>query len=108
VTTARRQLDLAMTEAQWQRTITDLAETLGWLVYHTYDSRRSEPGFPDLVLVRAGDRVVFAEIKRETGRLTDDQAQWWWALERAGAEIYVWRPSDWPQVEQTLTRRGGP
>ena len=23
----------------------------GWMVYHTYDSRRSTAGFPDLVLV---------------------------------------------------------
>lgn len=103
MTTARRQLDLAMSEAQWQRTITDLAETFGWLVYHAYDSRRSEPGFPDLCLVR--DRVIFAEIKRQHGRLTDDQARWWWALEQAGAEAYVWRPSDWPEVERTLRER---
>ncbi len=100
---ARQQLDLAMTEAQWQRTITDLAETLGWLVYHTYDSRRSQPGFPDLCLVR--DRIVFVEVKREHGRLTDDQARWWLALERASAEAHVWRPSDWPEVQVALKSR---
>jgi VRR-NUC domain len=103
---ARQTLDLAMTEKTWQQTIIDLAHTLGWLTYHTHDSRRSQPGFPDLVLVR--DRIIFVELKSERGKLTADQEKWGWALYDAGAEIYDWRPSDWPQVKRILTRRGQP
>jgi hypothetical protein len=43
---------VAIREADFQATIVETARTLGWLIYHTHDSRRSSPGFPDLVLVR--------------------------------------------------------
>lgn len=106
MTSARRTLDLAMSEAQWQATVLDLAHTLSWLTYHTHDSRRSPFGFPDLVMVR--DRVIFAELKAQRGTLTDDQWSWLATLRSAGAEMYVWRPRDWDEVERTLTRRGEP
>ena len=47
-------------EKQVQSAILDVARLLGWRVYHTFDSRKSEAGFPDLVLVR--DRVIYAEF----------------------------------------------
>ncbi len=100
MTTARRTLDLTMNEAEWQRTVTDLARTLGYLIYHTQDSRRSASGFPDLVLVR--DRVIFAELKTERGRMTGAQHWWVSTLRVARAEVYVWRPSDYDMVERTL------
>ena len=66
------------TEKQWQATVTQLAQTLGWMVYHTHDSRRSEPGFPDLVLAR--DRIVaaYAELKTDkpSSVLSDSQVRW--------------------------------
>ena len=43
-----------MTEKQFMAQVVELAKLKGWLVYHTYDSRRSEPGFPDLCMVRKG------------------------------------------------------
>jgi VRR-NUC domain len=103
---ARQTLDQAMTEKTWQQTIIDLAHTLGWLTYHTHDSRRSQPGFPDLVLVR--DRIVYAELKDMRRRLTTAQFAWLDDLRRAGGEAYVWRPSDWPQAKRILNRRGRP
>lgn len=39
-------------ERDFQAAVMELARLLGWRVYHTWDSRKSEPGFPDLVLVR--------------------------------------------------------
>lgn len=79
-----------MTEAQLQQAVLDLAKYTGWLVYHTYDSRRSAAGFPDLVLVR--ERVVFAELKSDGGRLSRFQKRWIEALLAAGQEVYVWTP----------------
>ncbi len=80
------------------------ARLLRWLVYHTYDSRNSTPGFPDLVLIRP-PRLIVAELKTETGRVTDEQKLW---LENFKAvpmvETYVWRPSDWKKVEAVLQR----
>ena len=73
----------------------------GWLVYHTHDSRRSQPGFPDLVLVK--NRVLFRELKTDKGRLTATQKEWIRALWDAGADIAVWRPADIDDVAHELT-----
>jgi len=83
-----------MTEKKLQGTVVELAQLTGWLCYHTYSSRRSEPGFPDLTLVRR-DRVVFVELKTRTGRLRPAQIQWVEALRATAAEVYVWRPEHW-------------
>lgn len=64
-----------MTERQLLEAIRALAKRLDWLVYHTHDSRRSEPGFPDLVLVRDA-RVIFAELKTQRGRVSPAQDVW--------------------------------
>lgn len=77
-----------------------LAQLRSWLVYHTRDSRRSQPGFPDIVLVKG--RLIFAELKSETGRLTPEQERWLAALRSAGCDVRVWRPSDWQEIEETL------
>lgn len=93
-------------EAQFQRAVVELAQALGWLVYHVPDSRRSAPGFPDLCLLHpARGRYLTAELKRERGRITVDQLVWLEGLRKAGVEAYLWRPSDWPEIEKVLKRR---
>lgn len=93
---------MELTERQWQAQIVEFAETLGWeFIYHTYDSRRSEPGFPDLHMLK-GDRQIVAELKTATGRVTLEQREWMTAYEKVGAEVFLWRPDDWPEVEQVL------
>ncbi len=83
-----------------------LAKTNGWLCYHTHDSRKSEEGFPDVVLVR--DVVIFAELKSRTGKPSHAQAIWLRMLERTHqVEVYLWRPQDMAQVTERLTRRQG-
>lgn len=94
---------LPQTEKAWQAVVLDLARALGWRAYHTHDSRRSAAGFPDLVLVR--DRVIFAELKTATGRLSADQQVWLHELEHAGADVHIWRPSDYDAVVATLRAR---
>jgi hypothetical protein len=88
-------------EKSFQTMVCELARLAGWLVYHTYDSRRSQRGFPDLVLVR-GRRLVFMECKRESGNPTLDQVVWLRDLRATGAECYLVRPSDWCLVERVL------
>lgn len=57
-------------------------------------------GHADLLLAR--ERVVYAECKSEGGRLKKAQVQWLRTMRRAGAEVYVWKPSDRPEVERVL------
>lgn len=94
---------LDITEKEWLEQIRTLAKQLGWYTYHTHRSRRSEPGFPDLVLVR--DRVLFVELKTETGKATDVQADWLARLQLAGANAFLWRPGDLEDAARELTHR---
>lgn len=81
------------------------AELAGWeLVYHTYDSRRSERGFPDLVMVRP-PRLIFAELKMKKGKLTVYQEDWIAGLKRVpDIEVYIWRyPEDIDTIIKVLS-----
>ena len=74
----------SMTERALQQALIDAARYSGWLVYHTYDSRRSEPGFPDLVLVHPTRcELAFIECKGPRGRVSEHQKRWLAALESA-------------------------
>ena len=88
-------------EAEFQADVIHRAKELGWRVYHTHDSRKSEAGFPDLKMVRAGV-LVFAELKTDKGKLSAPQASWGEDLAATRAEYYVWRPNDWPLIEEVL------
>ena len=81
-------------EAHAQNLVLDAARKLGWLAYHTHDSRRSHAGYPDLTLVR-GKRLICVEMKAPKGKTTPEQDAWLAALAGAGAECYVWRLADW-------------
>ena len=103
----RQLLDHSLSERDFQAQVVQLAKLTGWRVYHTYDSRRSNAGFPDLVLVRP-PRVIFAELKRQRGRVTVAQREWAEALRACpGVEYYLWRPSDWDEVECVLRSHTG-
>jgi len=95
-----------MTEREWQSEVVAAARHLGWTVYHTHDSRRSEPGWPDLALVR--DRLVMAELKTDTGKPSAAQERWLALLIAAGVETHLWRPKDREEVLRTLARRTRP
>ena len=94
-----------LAEKEFRQQVVDLARACMWLVYFTWRSIHSPAGFPDLVLVR-DVRCLFRELKTEKGRTTDPQDEWLAALAAAGQDAKVWRPSDWPEIEATLTRRG--
>ncbi len=103
------ELARAMKEDQLLEAIRDYARLRGWLCYHTHDSRRSEPGFPDLVLVRGG-RLIFAELKKEGEHPTKEQRKWLLQLDKVAnnwnesVDAYVWYPSDWlsGKIEEVL------
>ena len=93
-------------EREFQSQVLALAKQTSWASYHTFDSRRSQPGFPDLVLVKPG-RLLFVELKTLRGKLTQEQRAWLSLLANSvtGVEVYEWRPADWAQIEWTLAGR---
>lgn len=93
-----------MTEKQLQTHVIHAAKQLGWMAYHTWMSAHSEPGFPDLILVRGG-RCLAIELKRDGAMATPAQAAWLVALNLVdGIDGYVIRPADWHRgmVEELL------
>ncbi len=91
-------------ETVFQQQVLTLARMQGWECYFTWNSLHSPAGFPDLVMVR-GPRVVFAELKSASGKLSDHQRRWLWLLAAAGMEVYLWKPVTWKQIENRLLRR---
>ncbi|MFP7833107.1 VRR-NUC domain-containing protein [Marisediminicola sp. LYQ134] len=84
-----------MSERQFQDVVTAAAERAGWLTYHTHDSRRSQKGFPDLVLVHPEHGLIFRELKTMKGKPTREQLDWIHALTLVGANAGIWRPIQW-------------
>lgn len=95
---------LDILEEPFQQMVLKLARGNGWLAYHTRDSRRSEPGYPDCAFAKLDPpfRYFMAEIKREGEEPTEKQWRWINAIRAAGVACYVWRPSDWEFVVRTL------
>lgn len=102
------------TEASFQKQVMALATLFHWRCAHFNDSRRQvrpgvhvgdrdAAGVPDLLLVR--ERAIFAELKRDGGKPSKVQVEWLDALAKAGAETYLWRPSDLEEVQRVLSRR---
>lgn len=90
-----------MNEKEFQGNVVELAHYMGYLTYHTFDSRRSEPGFPDLVIA-GKNRILFREIKTEKGMLTAAQLTWGGALTAGQGDWDVWRPSEMDRVQAEL------
>jgi hypothetical protein len=102
-----------ISEAQFQETVTDLATLWGWWYYHSPKNRpvngrvqRITAGFPDLVLIWP-PRILFAELKSQTGKARPEQLLCLARLAEAGQETYLWRPSDLALVKATLAPERG-
>ena len=91
----------SMKERELQAIVKQMAELCGWEYYHTYDSRRSNPGFPDVVMLR-GERMIVAELKVQKGKVSEHQERWLKKFDKAGSEAYLWRPSDLREIEELL------
>lgn len=108
-----------MKEADFQANVIQLARMFGWRVAHFRPARtkygwktpmQGDPGFPDLVLARDG-RVIFAELKSDTGKLSPEQGMWLSAIDPYWEDTprlpirfaaYVWRPSDIDEIGKVL------
>lgn len=101
---------VAITEAELQEQVLELARLLRWRVAHFRPAMTKHgwrtpvagdgKGFPDLVLVR--DRVVVVELKSDRGRVSEDQEAWLEAFRAAGVEALVVRPSGFDELVEVL------
>src|SRR5689334_16563673 len=74
-----------VSEKEFMRSVCEAATAYGWTYYHTWNSMHSAAGFPDLVMVR-NVRLIFAELKTESGTLTKQQSKWSENLRQTAAE----------------------
>jgi hypothetical protein len=91
-------------EREFQDLIVEAAVLNGYLTYHTHDSRRSDPGFPDLVCVKPGRPILFLEVKTERGKVSAIQQMWIETInETEGTALaMVVRPRDWLTLLEVL------
>ena len=95
-----------MTEKEMQDIILEAAAWGGWLAHHVYDARRSTgEGFPDLIMLRAGEMLAW-ELKSDTGRVSDDQQKWIDEFAKVpGCEAEVIWPKDLDRASRRLMTR---
>lgn len=116
--TAPRALQHHVDEKTFQAQVIELANVCGWRHLHVRRSigkgrkwvtSTNLAGWPDLMLMRPPDGLIFAELKSDTGKATPEQVE---LLEFLGRYPYatavVWSPKDWPTIEQALTRKARP
>jgi hypothetical protein len=99
---AGRRDPLGPTEAQLQDLVEGMLDTFGWHHWHVTDARRQDlEGVPDVIAYR-GPRLLIAELKVPGYTTTDVQAVHLEALDRTGAEVYLWYPADMDDAERIL------
>jgi len=90
----------AMSEAEWQEQVIALAEHFGWWWWRDNMSTRNRRGMTDLILFR--DRIIWAELKKETGKSRPGQPEFAARVIRAGGKHYIWRPRHKAEVLEVL------
>jgi len=104
-----------VTEAQWQRVVTDALSLHGyaWLHVHplmtrsggwrTPTSGTMAAGWPDLVAMHpTRGTTLFIELKAQRGVLSASQRHVHDLLRQAGHRVYVWRPNQLAEVLEAL------
>jgi hypothetical protein len=121
-----------LSEATFQGQVVSLANLYGWRIRHEpaggkggrVDREQVGRGFPDLVLLRP-PRLIFAELKTASGRVSVAQQEWLDDLRRVGetieresahgdyhpgfdggVEAYLWRPDDLQDIANLLAGNG--
>lgn len=102
-------------EATFQAQVVELAGICGWRHLHVrrsigkgqrWTTATNIKGWPDLMLMRPPDELVFAELKVPPHGTTPEQDE---VLAFLGgftiARTVVWTPDDWDDIQATLAKR---
>ncbi len=105
---------MKLTERDFTATVIELAQWAGWKTAHFRPCQTEGGqwrtavqgdgvGWPDLVLVK-DQRIIFAELKSERGRMTGEQVAWLFTLLELPppVEVYTWRPKDMGRIRELL------
>ena len=125
---------LTISEKDFSRQVEDLLKTFHWRWCHFRPARTERgwrtalsghQGFPDYIATK-GNRLLFAELKSEKGKLSPEQELWIDSLRECvrhitlepvqvgkmtmpphgklvpSFEVYVWRPSDFDEIVEIL------
>jgi len=90
-----------LTEKIFMQTVLDVCRIHGYAAFHTYDSRRTQAGFPDLEIIGHG-RIFHRELKLDHGHTTPEQDACIDLINRNGGDAKVWRPAMWPEIISDL------
>ena len=113
---ARRSL-LVISEEDWERTVLDLVHTFGYTAAGFRSARRLDgtwvtpvkgdgTGFPDWIFAKEDSPLIAVELKSDKGTLSPRQIYWRKILCKVPGIIYViWRPCDYEQIVEFLTRQ---
>jgi hypothetical protein len=102
--------EVGVSERDFQRTVIEAAQLLGWRVAHFRPAQTKHgwrtpvaadgAGFPDLVLLR-GRELLVRELK-DGSKLTPAQEAWLRAFSDASVDASVWTPVMWDEIERSL------
>lgn len=106
-------VEALITEANFQDTLIAYARLKGWRVAGFRRARTKDSwttpvigdgaGWPDLIFARPGRKLILAELKSKTGKLTSAQTEWLELLQRIpGIDVKIWKEDDWLEIEEML------
>lgn len=97
---------VSMSEKAFQAHVVGALRARGWIVWTVPDMTRTTAGLPDVIAVhptRVPRRVLFYELKTQSGRLRPEQRVVLAALgDVYGVDARVIRPADWPATLEDL------
>ena len=93
------------TEAQFQAAVVEAAERLGWDCFHFPNAIINPRGWPDLLMLRDGVWML-RECKIDAGRLGHRQVEMIARLCGNGADVAIWKPKAWDEIEAALKGAG--
>lgn len=99
---------IRVTERDLREQVRDLCKIYHWRFLFTWTSIHSPKGMLDLLLInKEQERVIFAELKSERGKMTPEQQETFDELDACGQEVYLWRPADIENIARLLKQETG-